>query len=280
MGSTGLPSTTLHETVWLDANRFYDAEQRYYDVSLSDMARKKNPGSPTASGVSQSSLASEIAFARQKIQNFLKSGDSGIDSSSSILSRLEKVEKENHALKENIDRLISEMQGVMSELSLVKDSMLIANLHAKDSNQVKQDPVQKINVPNGTSAPDDDDLDLFGSDEENEEESKLKEERVKAYAAKKSKKPALVAKSSVVLDVKPWDDETDMKAMETSVRAISTDGLVWGASKLVPLAYGIKKLQIVAIVEDDKVSVDWLQETICEIEELVQSVDIAAFNKL
>ena len=44
--------------------------------------------------------------------------------------------------------------------------------------------------------------------------------------------PALVAKSSVVLDVKPWDDETDMKAMETEVRKIQTEGLVWGASKI------------------------------------------------
>jgi translation elongation factor EF-1beta len=49
---------------------------------------------------------------------------------------------------------------------------------------------------------------------------------------------------------------------------------------LVPLAYGIKKLQISTVVEDDKVSVDWLTETIQEIEDLVQSVDIAAFNKI
>jgi translation elongation factor EF-1beta len=47
-----------------------------------------------------------------------------------------------------------------------------------------------------------------------------------------------------------------------------------------PLAYGIKKLQISTVVEDDKVSVDWLTETIQEIEDLVQSVDIAAFNKI
>ena len=51
-------------------------------------------------------------------------------------------------------------------------------------------------------------------------------------------------------------------------------------AKLVPLAYGIKKLQISTVVEDDKISVDWLVETIQEIEDLVQSVDIAAFNKI
>nr|CAD7462783.1 unnamed protein product [Timema tahoe] len=71
-----------------------------------------------------------------------------------------------------------------------------------------------------------------------------------------------------------------MKAMEIKVRMVETDGLLWGASKLVPLAYGIHKLQISCVVEDDKVSVDWLQETIEAIEEYVQSVDIAAFNKV
>lgn len=45
-----------------------------------------------------------------------------------------------------------------------------------------------------------------------------------------------------------------MKALEESVRSIKMDGLLWGASKLVPLAYGIKKLQISSVVEDDKVN--------------------------
>ncbi|KAF4517745.1 hypothetical protein B566_EDAN002950 [Ephemera danica] len=129
-------------------------------------------------------------------------------------------------------------------------------------------------------ADDDDDVDLFGSDEEDEEAAKVREQRLADYANKKSKKPALIAKSSIVMDVKPWDDETDMAAMEKKVRTIEMDGLVWGASKLVPVGYGIKKLQIMCIVEDDKVSVDLLQETIQEFEDFVQSVDIAAFNKI
>jgi len=33
------------------------------------------------------------------------------------------------------------------------------------------------------------------------------------------------------LDVKPWDDETDMKELEKQVRTINMDGLVWGACK-------------------------------------------------
>lgn len=41
--------------------------------------------------------------------------------------------------------------------------------------------------------------------------------------------PALVAKSSILLDVKPWDDETDMAKLEECVRSIQADGLVWGS---------------------------------------------------
>merc|ERR1712180_341719 len=88
---------------------------------------------------------------------------------------------------------------------------------------------------------DDDDVDLFGSDdeEESEEKKRITEERLKAYAEKKSKKPALIAKTSVLFDVKPWDDETDMDEMLKSCKTIEMDGLLWGASKLVPIGYGI-----------------------------------------
>ena len=95
-----------------------------------------------------------------------------------------------------------------------------------------------------------------------------------------SHKPTVIAKSSILLDIKPWDDETDMGAMEREVRSIAMDGLIWGASKLVPVAFGVKKLQISCVVEDDKVSVDELVEKIEAFEDYVQSVDIAAFNKI
>jgi elongation factor 1-beta len=70
------------------------------------------------------------------------------------------------------------------------------------------------------------------------------------------------------------DDETDMKALEASVRGIEKDGLVWGASKLVPVGFGIKKLQINLVIEDDKIGLDDLQEEIQEFEDYVQSTDI------
>ena len=63
-----------------------------------------------------------------------------------------------------------------------------------------------------------------------------------------------------------------MKELENQVRKISSEGLLWGAAKLVPLAYGIHKLQISCVVEDDKVSIDWLQDEITAIEDYVSVV--------
>lgn len=132
------------------------------------------------------------------------------------------------------------------------------------------------------AADDDDDVDLFGSDDEEDDEEKkrITEERLKAYAEKKAKKPQVIAKTSVLLDVKPWDDETDMGEMLKLVKSIEMDGLLWGASKLVPIGYGINKLQVMCTVEDAKVSIDELSEKIEGFEDFVQSVDVAAMNKI
>ena len=82
------------------------------------------------------------------------------------------------------------------------------------------------------------------------------------------------------MDVKPWDDETDMDELQKAVLAIEMDGLTWGGHKLVAVGFGIKKLQINLVVEDDKVSIDDLQQKIEEDEDHVQSTDIVAMSKL
>merc|ERR1712179_731025 len=117
-------------------------------------------------------------------------------------------------------------------------------------------------------------------EEDDEEKKRITEERLAAYAAKKAKKPQVIAKTSVLLDIKPWDDETDHNKMLESVKSIEMGGLLWGASKLIPIGYGIKKLQLMCVVEDAKVSIDELQEKMCEFEDFIQSVDIAAMNKI
>ncbi|GMJ10608.1 hypothetical protein like AT2G18110 [Hibiscus trionum] len=134
---------------------------------------------------------------------------------------------------------------------------------------------------NVAAAEDDDDVDvdLFG--EETEKEKKTTEERAAAIKASGKKKE--FEKSSALLDIKPWDDETDMKKLEEAVRVVQMEGLLWGASKLVPVGYEIKNLQITMTIVDDLVSVDTLikeQLTVEPINEYVQSCDIVAFNKI
>ncbi|KAI4145357.1 MAG: hypothetical protein LQ341_002413 [Variospora aurantia] len=137
-------------------------------------------------------------------------------------------------------------------------------------------------APKAAAEEEEEDDDLFGSDDESEDEEtkKKREENLAAYKKKKEGKTKPAAKSIVTLDVKPWDDETDMKQLEENMRKIVMDGLTWGASKLVPLAFGIKKLQVNLVVEDEKVSIDDLQQQIEGDEDYVQSTDVAAMQKL
>lgn len=74
------------------------------------------------------------------------------------------------------------------------------------------------------------------------------------------------------------DDETNLEELEANVRGIEKDGLVWGASKFVAVGFGIKKLQINLVVEDDKISIDELQAEIEEDEDHVQSTDVVSLN--
>jgi len=116
--------------------------------------------------------------------------------------------------------------------------------------------------------------DLFG--EETEEEKKIKEEKKKADK-EKQKQQGPIGKSSILIDIKPWDDETSIDEMESSVRSITIDGLQWQASKHIEVAYGIKKLQILCNIIDDKVSSEDLEEAILGLKTLVQSMDSSSF---
>jgi elongation factor 1-beta len=143
-------------------------------------------------------------------------------------------------------------------------------------------------APAAAAGGDDEEVDLWGDEDDDPDAEEENEKRLAAIAdAHKAKKAAagklktVIAKSSVVLDVKPWDDETDLGALEAAVRAIVVDGLDWQASQLEDIGYGIKKLRIMCQIEDDKISVDDdICEKILELEDFVQSCDIFAFNKV
>jgi len=239
---------------------------------------KKTESKKTDDSSETSTLTSEIEKARKAIENTLSGLSSSVSehlSSSDgmdVSSRVDALETENRALRELLGKLTIKVESLESRL-------------AKAEGGASQPaPAKEEQKKAAKDDDDDDDLDLFGSDEEEdeetEEEKKAREEKLAAYHAKKATKTAVIAKSSVSLNVKPWDDETDLAEMETNVRSIEMDGLVWGGSKLVPVAYGVKMLQILCVIEDAKVSTEVLSEQIQEFEDVVQSVDIAAFNKI
>ncbi|XP_055319243.1 elongation factor 1-delta-like [Sitodiplosis mosellana] len=241
-----------------------------------DLVKDENTKVHVSGGVSEEcTLVSEIAKARQHLKNSLeRMDDIAALAGKDVLDRISALEKENASLHQVVNEL--------KKLQLQSENR-IKSLEERLTGVSVSAPAKAPAAPAAAPAKqddDDDDVDLFGSDEEDEEAARIREERLSAYAAKKSKKPALIAKSSVLLDVKPWDDETDMKKMEENVRTVEMEGLVWGASKLVPVGYGINKLQIMCVIEDEKVSTDELQEKIEAFEDYVQSVDIAAFNKI
>jgi len=248
------------EKFWANKAECEDAEKAYY-MRLSG-----------AKGCSQSSLTAEIAKARQHIKNSLECVDGiaamagGVDPN--MIKKLNDLELENKNLKKVTDDLRS---------LVLKLENRVAALEKPKANAAPA-PVKKEEKEE-----EDDDVDLFGSDSDSEddaEKNRIRDERLAAYHAKKAKKPAVIAKTSVVLDIKPWDDETDMDAMLKSVKTIQKEGLVWGASKLVPVGYGINKLRVMCVVEDEKVSIDELCEQISEFEDFVQSVDIDAMSKI
>ena len=91
----------------------------------------------------------------------------------------------------------------------------------------------------------------------------------------------MIAQSLVLYEVKPLESDTDLDALAQRILAIKGDGIYWKTEyKKEPVAFGIFKLIIGVTVEDDKVSVDELQEQIESFNDMVQSVEILAFNKI
>ncbi|KAG7229027.1 hypothetical protein INR49_013261 [Caranx melampygus] len=243
---------------------------------LLDIAKSRQNIQQSLNGVK---TALQQAKGRQQKRQHRNSSSHGGDQE--LVSRMKSLELENQTLHKVVEDMRAALQKLESRVAMLEKTPAPAAVPCAKAAPTQAAPVKQVKVENGGGDDDDDDdIDLFGSDEEDEEAERIKQERLEAYAAKKAKKPTLIAKSSILLDVKPWDDETDMAKLEECVRSVQMDGLLWGASKLVPVGYGIKKLQINCVVEDDKVGTDILEEEITKFEDYVQSVDVAAFNKI
>ncbi|NWT95296.1 EF1D factor, partial [Urocynchramus pylzowi] len=281
----------LHDKIWFEKFKYDDAERRFYEQMNGPMG---GPSRQQENGAS--TILRDIARARENIQKSLAGSASTTSSGAAgdqneLLSRISHLEVEN----QNLRSVVADLQMAIFKLESRLNALEKSSTSHQPSSVPPTQKVEPFSVPSkkvelpakkaelaAAEEDEDDDIDLFGSDdeEEDQEAAKVREERLRQYAEKKAKKPGLIAKSSILLDVKPWDDETDMAKMEECVRSIHMDGLVWGASKLVPVGYGIKKLQIQCVVEDEKVGTDILEEEITKFEDYVQSVDIAAFNKI
>ena len=125
---------------------------------------------------------------------------------------------------------------------------------------------------------------LSDDEDEDEDAGKAAQELIakknaEREAAKRAAKGGSNAKSSLILDIKPEDSDTDLEAMLQSVKGIEMEGLTWGGHEFIPVAFGIKKLRVICVVMDELVSTDELQEKIEELDG-VQSTDVHAFNKL
>ena len=149
--------------------------------------------------------------------------------------------------------------------------------------EVKTAPVEEKKVEVKAAAADDDDIDLFAEDAKPAPKKEAPKKEAPKKEGGKPAKPELIPKSLVLLDIKIWEpDNFDYDALAQKIIAIKLNGLMWKTEyKLADLCFGVKKIVIGCVVEDDKVGVDDLTDKIAEeFSEEVQSVDIAAFNKI
>jgi elongation factor 1-beta len=122
------------------------------------------------------------------------------------------------------------------------------------------------------AAAEDDEMDLFGSDDEDDEASfdALCKAKQAAIDKANSKKKA-IAKSIVMFEVKPLESETDLDVLFARIlKECQRDGCDWKQDcKKEPVAFGVFKLIVGCVIEDDKVSTDDIEEQICAMEDMV-----------
>lgn len=125
-----------------------------------------------------------------------------------------------------------------------------------------------------------DDFDPFA--EETEEEKAALEGKKGKKEDKKKKKQKEVDKSLIMLEVKGYESDQDLDALAKKIiNEVKRDGLLWKTEyKFQEIAFGIKKIIMACVVEDEKVSIDEVVEEIEGFKDEVQSVEITAFNKV
>jgi len=278
MSAVDLARSLQSQNIWFARQQYVDAEIKLarHNLGLGDATPKvERKEAPKAEQKQVEKPANKAVEMVRELKEELSSNnnDSQI---SAMMDRVLKLEKENEAIRGSLEKALARLEILEKQPAAASAAAPAAAAPAKKPE-------------NEDDESDDDDDDFFATSDEDDEEAAaaaeaLKAKRVAEYnarkAAKEEKKGKVIAKSSIVFDVKPWDDETDLDALCAKIKQIEKPGLLWGGAQKKPLAYGIFKLCVSCVVEDDKCGSDELVEEIEGFEDEVQSVDIAAFNKI
>lgn len=271
------------QNIWFAAQQYKEAEIKLVKQRLGMGAGDASscPATPVTAAPASPVESKASAMISELKKELTDDSNNSIKDVNSMLDRVSKLEQENNEIKAQLQAALARLDQLEASSSKPAEAPVAAvcpaGPPAKEESEDEDD--------------DDDDMDFFDDSDDEDEEAKaaqeaLKAKRVAEYNARKAEKAAtkgvVAAKSMITLDVKPFDDETDLDALAAKIKSeIAMPGLVWGQKhEKKPLAFGIFKLVVTAVVEDDKVSTDDLTEKIEEYEDEVQSVDIAAFNKL
>ena len=84
------------------------------------------------------------------------------------------------------------------------------------------------------------------------------------------------------MNFKVFEQEQNLDELAKKIREVEVDGLVWNKEfSKKPIAFGMEKLEIGCVIEDDKVGTDDLFEKLqSKLEEEIQSIYIVQFQKL
>merc|ERR1711972_563849 len=268
------------QNIWFAAQQYKEAEEKLIKQRMGLASGDAAAASAAPASPVESKASAMIADLKKELTN---DSNNSIQDVNSMLDRVVKLEQENNEIKAQLQAALARLD----QLEAAGKSAAPAAPVAAVCPAKKEEPKKEESEDDD----DDDDTDFFDDSDDEDEEAKaaaeaLKAKRVAEYNARKAEKAAkkgvVAAKSMITLDVKPFDDETDLDALAAKIKSeIAMDGLVWGQKhEKKPLAFGIFKLVVTAVVEDEKVSTDDLTEKIEEYDDKVQSVDIAAFNKL
>lgn len=163
-------------------------------------------------------------------------------------------------------------------LMVLYEEVVIASWKAqKEEKTETKKNVKKPEHKKPEEKKEDDDFDPF-AEETQEDKEKLENLKKKNKEEGKKKKDDKKgpARSLILIEVKGWDSEQDFDALaQKIIKEIKMNGLQWKEEyKLAEVAFGVKKIILGMVVEDDICSVDDITEKLEAWEDDISSVNI------